>query len=223
MPENTSNSTLQSPQSALHNFHMPHSTLHSPHFTLHTLHTRHTLHTLHTLRTLHTTLYTPNFTLLTPHSELYTPNSTLNIPDPRNHTPHFTLTRHSIVSPLPKPLKMICLAAAIGAEFDTRLFHARFSPSVMLAKQNHMSQNGKLHQTSKKEMFCILNHSTNGIFNTVLLLSSDTTCRLDPRPATQNKTPRPPSRKQEPFGMEKNQADGHIMVLIMVYWLIVVG
>ena len=171
MPENTSNSTLQSPQSALHNFHMPHSTLHSPHFTLHTLHTRHTLHTLHTLRTLHTTLYTPNFTLLTPHSELYTPNSTLNIPDPRNHTPHFTLTRHSIVSPLPKPLKMICLAAAIGAEFDTRLFHARFSPSVMLARQNHMSHFDKLHQTSKKDMFCILNHSTNGIFNTVLLLS----------------------------------------------------
>ena len=134
-------STLQIRHFKVHNLHFTIFTCHTLHFTLHT---RHTLHTLHTLRTLHTTLYTPNFTLLTPHSELYTPNSTLNIPDPRNHTPHFTLTRHTIVSPLPKPLKMICLAAAIGAEFDTRLFHARFSPSVMLAKQNDMSHFDKL-------------------------------------------------------------------------------
>jgi hypothetical protein len=47
------------------------------------------------------------------------------------------------------------------------------------------------------------------------------TCRLDPRPATRLHLQT--SRKQEPFGTEKNQADADIMVLIMVYWLIVVG
>ena len=126
---NSSNSTLQSPQSVLRNSQFTCHTLHF-NFTLHTslstLHTLHTLRTLHPLHPLHPlrsrhTLHTPHYTL---HSKFRT---ALPL-----HTPYSPLrTLHSLHSTFEALQIILCTftaaqdskndvfgSFAIGTEFD---------------------------------------------------------------------------------------------------------